>query len=97
MAQAQKGPSHHDAKPIASDSEITAATVPGTMVPAYSNTAPRPMPIMGTTRRPDFAPLDRVTQSEIHPPSGIMIPIVRKMMVVYVALRASPTWRTSPR
>src|SRR5262245_31570031 len=86
IADAQNAPSHQDANPVASDSDTTAAAAPGTMVPTYSRRAPMLSPIMGTIRRPNFAPYDRVSRSEIHPPNGIMNPIVTKMMVVYLAL-----------
>ena len=47
--------------------------------------------VLIATPGPDPVNGDIHFQIEIHPPSGIMTPMVRKMMVVYVALRVNPT------
>src|SRR5688572_1711100 len=72
IVEAQNGPSHQEANPVASESDRTAAVVPGTIVPTYSRRDPRLSPTMGTTRRPNFSPYDLVRRSDIHPPSGII-------------------------
>src|SRR6516164_6586890 len=86
IVEAQNGPSHQDANPIASENDSTDDAIPGATVPEYSRILPRLRPAIGMMRRPNLAPYDRVNRSDTQPPIGIMIPMAKNMIVVYRAL-----------